>query len=93
VIMVDEIQVWPTKIRCFKKGSCHLTTDGPIEDLHAFAKRLRLHRVWFQEHPLAPHYDLTPKRRADAIVLGAVEVSAKEQARHRIAARKARQGR
>ena len=26
-VMVDELRVWPTKIACFKAGSCHLTTD------------------------------------------------------------------
>lgn len=29
MIMVDQLIKWPTKIRCFKAGSCHLTTDGP----------------------------------------------------------------
>ncbi len=81
--MVDELRVWPTKIRCFKAGSCHLTTDGPLGELHAFAKKLGMRREWFQDHRLAPHYDLTPRRRALALRLGAVEVPAREQARAR----------
>ena len=36
-IMVDELRLWPTRIRCFQKGSCHLTTDTEIEGLHTFA--------------------------------------------------------
>ncbi len=50
----------------------HLTTDGDIEELHAFAKRLGLKRSWFQggRHP---HYDLTGSKRVQAIQLGAVQ--------------------
>lgn len=86
--MVDELQVWPTKIRCFKAGSCHLTTAGPLDELHDFARRIGLKPAWYQPHPLAPHYDLTPGRREAAIAAGAVFVSGREQARRRIDARK-----
>lgn len=80
MIMGDQISQWPSKIRYFQGGSCHLTTDGNIEELHAFAAKIGMKREWFQEHRLLPHYDLTPKRRAAAIAAGAVEVSAREQA-------------
>lgn len=86
-VMVDELRVWPTKIRCFKGGSAHLTADS-IGELHAFAKRLRLSRSWFQ--PLShPHYDLTPMNRERALDIGALFVPAKEQARARVKARRA----
>lgn len=87
--MVDEIRQWPTKIACFKPGSCHLTADGEraLEELHAFAKRLGMKREWFQDHAIAPHYDLTIGKRGRALELGAVFVSAREQA---LARRKAR---
>jgi hypothetical protein len=75
-IMVDDLMVWPTKIRCFKGGSCHLTTDGPLEELHIFAARIGLKREWFQEHRVTSHYDLTPKRRVAALALGAVHADA-----------------
>lgn len=97
MIMVDALVAWPQKAtsggRHFGGGkeSCHLTTDGPIEDLHAFAKRIGMKRSWFQEHRLMPHYDLTPARRAMAIRAGAVFVSAREQAIARRAARKSTQ--
>ena len=61
-------------IRCFKAGSCHLTTDGTLDDLHVFARRLGMKREWFQDHRLAPHYDLTAGRRALALEMGAVFV-------------------
>jgi len=86
-IMVDELQQWPTRIRCFMAGSCHLTTDSSLDELHAFAVRLGLRRSWFQQHPLAPHYDLTIGKRKTALVLGATFVPAREQARKRMAAR------
>lgn len=82
-IMVDELRVFPGARFPFTSGSCHLTTDGPLEELHEFAARLGLRREWFQEHRLAPHYDLTIKLRARAIERGAIEVSAREQAKRR----------
>jgi len=84
MILVDELQVWTAR-GIFRRGSSHLMTDGPIEELHDFAQRLGLRREWFQDHAVHPHYDLTPRRRVDAIALGAVFVPAKEQARKRMA--------
>lgn len=81
-VYVDEIQRWPTKLRAFKAGSCHLTADT-VEELHAFAARIGLRRAWFQNGRV-PHYDLTPGRREDAELAGAVFVPAKEQARRRL---------
>lgn len=83
MIFVDELRVWPTSIRCFKAGSCHLFTDGVSEELHAFAKRLALKRSWFQHHLRVPHYDLTPARRARAVLLGASETTARDWLRRR----------
>ncbi len=79
MIMVDDLVKWPTKIRCFQGGSCHLTTDGDLDELHAFAKKIGLRREWFQEHKRMPHYDLTPAKREKAIASGAVYVSARQQ--------------
>ena len=54
-------------------------TDSPdIEELHQFAERIGMKRAWFQPHRVAPHYDLTPRRRAQALLAGAVEVSRRE---------------
>jgi hypothetical protein len=87
VLMVDELVRWPTKIRCFLAGSCHLTTDATLDELHAFAHRLGMRREWFQDHPLAPHYDLTASKRIRALVLGALFVPARAQAKSRQARR------
>lgn len=87
VIMVDQIMKWPHAKPPFDKGSCHLTVDGPIEALHAFAAKIGLKRAWFQEHRLMPHYDLTPRRRAAALEAGAVFVEARQQALARRAKR------
>ena len=85
-VYVDEIKRWPTQVECFRYGSAHLTADT-LDELHAFAtKKLRLRREWYQ--PLSsPHYDLTPANQRKAIQLGAVLVSAREQARKRVAKR------
>ena len=87
-VYVDELRRWPTRLRIFMEGSAHLTADT-LDELHAFAERIGLRRAWFQPHALAPHYDLTPKRLAAALLHGAVFVPVKEQARARIAARAA----
>jgi hypothetical protein len=89
-VMVDELQQWPTKIRCFKAGSCHLTVMQcasdeysracAIEELHAFAlDMLGMRREWFQDHRIAPHYDLTPRKRKLALECGAFFVPARHQ--------------
>lgn len=84
-VKVDEFRIWaPTRIRCFKAGSCHLTADS-VEELHEFALRLGLRRDWFQPKS-TPHYDLTESRRTKALELGAVFVPAKEQALARLRA-------
>lgn len=89
-VYVDELQRWPTTIRCFKGGSCHLMADS-LDELHAMAARLGLRRAWFQ--PVSsPHYDLTASKRERALELGAVFVPAREQARRRVEARKAAHG-
>ena len=88
--MVDELKVWPhAKHRCFMKGSAHLTADT-LDELHAFATLIGMKRAWFQDHVLCPHYDLSPARHALALTKGAVFVSARDQARVRIAARATR---
>jgi hypothetical protein len=53
---------------------CHLASTTSDDELHAFAKRVGLTRRSFDRD----HYDLTPARRALAIELGAVEVTADE---------------
>lgn len=55
---------------------CHMLADTR-EELHIFAARLGMRRAWFQPGS-APHYDLTPPRRALAVQLGARELSRRE---------------
>lgn len=56
-----------------RSASCHLVADS-LEELHVFAARIGLKREWSQDAKGVPHYDLTPRRRARAVELGAVEV-------------------
>jgi hypothetical protein len=55
--------------------SCHMFADN-LEELHDMAGKIGMKRAWFQNRRHLPHYDLVPARRAKAIKLGAVEVTA-----------------
>lgn len=82
-VYVDEIRKWPHAKHPFLNGSCHLTADT-LDELHAFAVgKLKMKREWFQDHPIAAHYDLTPGRRADALKHGAIFVPARQQSQMR----------
>jgi len=58
--------------------ACHLTADTEAQ-LHGFAKRLGLKRIWFQNNTI-PHYDLTRNKRQQAIRMGAIEIDRKQMA-------------
>lgn len=81
-IFVDALVAWPQKTtgqaaRHFGNGkqSCHMWTDGDVEELNAFAESIGLRRAWLQtKHAYFLHYDLTPARRAAAVRKGAQEV-------------------
>lgn len=97
-IYVDELVAYQQEAksggRYFGSGkqSCHMMTDGDLEELHRFAERIGLRRAWFQGHnPRHPHYDLTPSKRAQAVRLGAQEVQALDWARRRLAQQQAAQ--
>jgi hypothetical protein len=88
--MLDELAREPHAAHQRFAGVSHLTTDGHLEDLHAFAARLGMRRQWLccaaaecSERLGAPHYALTKERRDLALALGAVFVPAAEQARRR----------
>lgn len=53
---------------------CHLLADDRAE-LHQMADRLGVPRRFFQDHPWRWHYDLPAHVRAEAVGLGAQEVS------------------
>lgn len=70
---VDSLKAQGWKLRGRDTLSCHLIADTAIE-LHAVAEAIGMKRKWFQGPPskrCLPHYDLTAKRRAQALELGA----------------------
>jgi hypothetical protein len=78
-VYVDE-PVWQRRGRRF----CHLVADSP-EELAEFAARLGLRRAWLQAKPGRPwkdHYDLPAWARAEAVRLGAVELTMHEMGAH-----------
>lgn len=80
-IYVDGLRFYPSSPLGARQW-CHMATDGPIEELHAFAARIGMKISWFQDkNPRLPHYDLVESRRRRAVALGAVEVDGPELAR------------
>jgi len=82
MILVDGLMKYGAEITRGLPSSrwCHMVSDVSEEELHAFAARIGLQRVWAQLRPKASaaHYDLVPWRRVKAVQLGAIEVSSRE---------------
>lgn len=72
-VYVDELANWPTSIRCFKSGSCHMIADS-VEELKTAATQIGLKLEWLQpaKRGWREHFDVTPSKRAAAIINGAV---------------------
>jgi Protein of unknown function (DUF4031) len=73
-------------------GGGHMQADT-LDELHAFAARIGMRRVWFQEKPGRPendHYDLTRVTRELTIALGAVTEDRRSGTRRRQAIRRSR---
>lgn len=58
---------------------CHMIADTE-EELHDMADRIGVRQVHFQDGA-RPHYDICKTKRAQAVRLGAQEVSSKELVR------------
>jgi len=54
---------------------CHMWTDGPIEDLHLFARAIGVNKRLFHCVGGLKYYDLVPTKRALAILRGAKVLS------------------
>src|SRR5512146_456082 len=71
MIFVDQPKTsGPTRVRW-----CHMMTDSEdLQELHDFAKRIKMQPDWFQDDDAHPHYDLSETFRRAAIKAGAVAV-------------------
>src|SRR6185503_10881227 len=88
---VDEVFAWPidatnpaARAVAIRSGGrwCHLWADTR-EELHALASRILVKREWFQDRKDFPHYDLTARKRAEAIRAGAVPSSLQDWLRRK----------
>ncbi|MGE5513016.1 MAG: DUF4031 domain-containing protein [Bacteroidota bacterium] len=78
-IYVDALRDNGWVLRGRRVQNCHMYTDGPVDELHAMADRIGMRRSWFQaDDARLPHYDLTPSRRAAALLNGAVEATSRD---------------
>jgi hypothetical protein len=60
----------------------HMISDVSLDELYAFAQKLRLKRKWFQSKPGYEHYDLTTSSaRQRALFAGAKRITAQELVR------------
>lgn len=74
-IYVDPLENFGWVLRGRKTASCHMFSDTlDLAELHRIAAVIGMQRRWFQDKRAAPHYDLTPNRRASAVAAGVVEV-------------------
>lgn len=71
-VYVDELRTVEPSRKWRYREACHLLADT-LEELHAAARGLGLKPEWFQVGRV-PHYDVTARKRALAIVLGAGQV-------------------
>lgn len=55
----------------------HMIADTPAE-LHVMARRLGLHREWYQDGSSFPHYDICARKRAICLGMGGIELSRRE---------------
>lgn len=71
---------------------CHMTADS-TDELLAMADRIRVARRWLQ-HPgtWKEHFDICLAKRALAVKAGAIETTARAEARKRIDAMRAARG-
>ena len=68
----------PATVGAITSEWCHLTADSD-QELHAFAKKIGMKRVWAQySGTWKSHYDLTVNKRLLAVSLGAVEITIQE---------------
>lgn len=78
MVLIDDR---PTKARTGHEWY-HMATDNHSEDgldeLHHMADALGLHRHWLHRRPGLPHYDVPHWVKAQALRLGALEVSTRE---------------
>ena len=72
-VYVDALVSYPPSQSWSWVESCHLYADS-VDELHAFAARIGLRRAWFQRSSNGlPHYDLTRRKRQEAVRAGAIE--------------------
>jgi hypothetical protein len=79
-IYVDPLRVYREDRAC-GMPTCHLATDGALDELHAFAASIGVPRMAFHARAKHPHYDLREPHRDEAVAAGAVEVSSKDLVR------------
>ena len=82
-IYIDDITQYPAKVisrEAKKYGDkwCHLWTDGNIEELINFAKKIGLKESWLQKNRRFPHFDLVQSKRKIAIENGAIYISLRD---------------
>lgn len=82
-VYVDQVKEYPpgtVKHYPEMKWWCHLWADEE-EELSQFANKLHLKRHWFQDSKFK-HYDLSARKRIQALNLGAVQMDFKDWLRN-----------
>lgn len=69
----------PTHVQGRRYVMCHMMADTD-EELMAMADKIGVNRKWIQRVRSGTHFDIAKSKKAQAIKLGAVEITAKEMA-------------
>ncbi len=70
-VYVDNVRI-PATVGRYTAHWSHLFTDASdLTELHALAARIGLRRAWFQDKASGAHYDVTDRKRVQAIAAGA----------------------
>lgn len=75
-VFVDDFYKYNKKSFKGTTNWSHLSADTP-QELHDFAKKLNLKRIYYQ-YKSFPHYDITLPKRKLAIKYGAIPLSIKD---------------
>lgn len=76
-VYVDDLRFTRAGVKKARVKYCHMVADS-LEELHAFAKQIKVEPHFFHRARSCHHYDIVEHQKLAALVLGAVSVRSRE---------------